>query len=197
MKRFMWGVVLLLVVLFAFATGMSTPAVYGIAEFPTYTPHVGLVGSRYIRADVESIERESKGFLIAQKKCEMVEGLSCSLTVNKVPYVKGELKVDGDMPVPVDRLLRDVSVYVGKDVSLVLRDEDISTCGMKMNIDKTVPGMYRVVKAYLPALHIKGHIVYEVWDPLRGDTYIMVPFSMKVPESIGVVFDYEDVMQKS
>jgi len=192
-KRYVWGAILLLVMLFVSLTGMSAPAVYSVAEFPTYTPQVGLVGNRYIRADVESIERDAKGFLIAQKRCEIVEGISCSLTIEKIPYVKGELRVDSSIPVPVDRLISDVSVYVGKDISLVLRDEDIATCGVKMPIGETVSGMYRVVKAYIPAVYIKGHVVYEVWDPVKGDTFVKVPFSMKVPEPRGVIFDYDDV----
>ncbi|UZN22387.1 hypothetical protein GM182_00280 [bacterium 3DAC] len=193
MKRYMWGVMLSLVMLFVSLTGMSAPAVYSVAEFPTYTPHVGLVGSRYIRADVESIERDAKGFLIAQKRCDLVAGRVCELSVDKISYVRGTLITDDNVALPVGRLLKDVSVYVGKDISLVLGDEDIATCGVKMSIGETVPGMYRVVKAYIPALYIKGRIVYEVWDPVRGDTFIKVPFSMKVPEPIGVIFDYDDV----
>lgn len=189
----MWGVMLSLVMLFVSLTGMSAPAVYSVAEFPTYTPHVGLVGSRYIRADVESIERDAKGFLIAQKRCDLVAGRVCELSVDKISYVRGTLITDDNVALPVGRLLKDVSVYVGKDISLVLGDEDIATCGVKMSIGETVPGMYRVVKAYIPALYIKGRIVYEVWDPVRGDTFIKVPFSMKVPEPIGVIFDYDDV----
>ena len=193
MKRYVWGVVLLLIMLSASATGMSTPAVYSVAEFPTYTPHVGFVGSRYIRADVESIARDAKGFLIVQKRCEMVEGRVCELSVDKISYVRGTIITDDNVALPIGRLLKDVSVYVGKDISLVLKDEDIATCGVKMPIKETMPGVYRVVKAYIPAVYIKGHVVYEVWDPVRGDTFIKVPFSMKVPEPIGVIFDYDDV----